>query len=108
MKTKKSYRSKGSKRKGGKRIWTLLLLAAGGLIMIVAGAILIKGGDQSEKAAVPLEVSGAPSLKVDQDMMDFGDVKVGEVVRATFTLANVGDQPLQFTQAPYVELAAGC
>lgn len=109
MNKKKSYKSRKSRRKGANRLWTLLILAAGGLILIVAGAFLFGGGDRSDKAAtIPLEVSGAPSLKVDQEVIDFGDVKMGEIVEATFRLANVGDQPLRFTQAPYVELAAGC
>lgn len=109
MSKKKSYSSKKSSGKSGNRIWTLLILAVGGLILIVAGAILFRGGDRSDQSAgIPLEVSGAPSLKVDQEVIDFGDVKVNEVVRATFRLANIGDQPLQFSQAPYVELAAGC
>ena len=109
MNTKKSYKTKKSRRKENNQLWVLLLLAAGGLILIVAGIILFGGGDQADKTAtISLEVSGAPSLKVDQEVIDFGDVKVNEVVEATFRLANVGDQPLHFTQAPYVELAAGC
>lgn len=109
MSKKKSYKSKKSRRKSSNRFWTLLILAAGGLILIAAGAILFRGGDRTDNTAgAPLEVSGAPSLKVEQEVLDFGDVKVNEVVEATFRLANVGDQPLHFTQAPYVELAAGC
>lgn len=109
MKTKKSYRSKKSRRRENYRFWKLLSLAVGGVLLIIAGAILLRGYNQSDKAAtIPLEVSGAPSLKVDQEFLDFGDVKVGEIVEATFTLSNVGDRPLKFTQAPYVELAAGC
>lgn len=109
MKRGKSYRQNRSRRKKGMVGGRLpLLLALGGLIMIVISAILIKNYSQPENPDVLLEVSGAPRLKVDRKELDFGDVRVGQVVEASFTLANVGDQPLQFSQPPYVELAAGC
>ena len=109
MKRGKSYRQKRTRRKKGLIGGRLpLLLALGGLIMIVVSAVLIKIYNQPESPDVPLEVSDAPRLKVDREELDFGDVRMGQVVEASFTLANVGDQPLRFSQAPYVELAAGC
>jgi hypothetical protein len=55
-----------------------------------------------------LQSSGAPSLQVDQKVIDLGNVSLGKTVSASFVLTNVGDQPLQFTKAPYIELLAGC
>ncbi len=58
--------------------------------------------------AVRVEVKGRPSLKVDREKVDFGDVKLDKTVTATFTLSNVGDQALRFTRQPFIEVAAGC
>jgi hypothetical protein len=54
------------------------------------------------------EVTGAPRLKVDKESIDLGDRQVGHLVSAAFEITNVGDQPLRFTEAPYIEVAAGC
>jgi hypothetical protein len=72
----------------------------------LAGLILLIGC-----AAAPVskpEVAGAPRLKVDKESIDLGDRKVGQLVSASFEITNVGDQPLRFTEAPYIEVAAGC
>ena len=72
----------------------------------LAGLILLIGC-----AAAPAftpEVTGAPKLKVDKESVNLGDRKVGQLVSASFEITNVGDQPLRFTEAPYIEVAAGC
>ena len=72
----------------------------------LAGLILLIGC-----AAAPAftpEVTGAPKLKVDKESVNLGDRKVGQLVSTSFEITNVGDQPLRFTEAPYIEVAAGC
>lgn len=54
------------------------------------------------------EVNGAPSLKADQEWIDFGDVRAGEWVSASFMLTNVGNEPLRFSEEPYIEVRQGC
>lgn len=82
-------------RRGSLR-WQPLLLALGGLALILAAWF----ASQQER--------GAPSLQVDQQEINLGDVKVDQVVQASFTLTNVGDAPLRFTKAPYIEVVEGC
>jgi hypothetical protein len=53
-------------------------------------------------------VSGAPSLKIDKEFVDFGDVRYERPVGASFQLTNVGDRPLKFSRAPYIEVVEGC
>jgi hypothetical protein len=53
-------------------------------------------------------VSGAPALKVDKEKIDLGTVQLGEWVTANFELVNAGDQPLRFTEQPYVTVVEGC
>ena len=88
------------------RIPLILLIVAGGLLLL-AGGYLFLNGDRSVPSAAP-EVSGTPSLQVDQEQIDFGDVPFSQYVTASFELTNAGDAPLQFTEQPYVELKAGC
>ncbi len=58
------------------------------------------------KASV--EVKGAPRLKVEKDTIDHGDLKLGNPVRDDIRVTNVGDQPLRFSEAPYIEVKEGC
>lgn len=87
---------------------TPVLLVLAGMVLI-AGALFAawKSGQPSD-AQVPVEVNGEPSLKVDQDKVDLGDVPLGKTVSVSFELSNVGDQPLHFSQTPYVEVVEGC
>ncbi len=83
-------------------IWFALV----GLVLIVIAAWALLGGSRQSKAAI--EVQGAPRLKVDTAVIDRGNVRLGTLVRDEVRVTNVGDQPLRFTEAPYVEVRAGC
>lgn len=96
-----------ARRRSHARSNSLLLMAVGlGAILILIAAASLLGRDAETRAAV--EVTGQPRLKVDHGAIDFGDVRLGQVVEAAFVLTNVGDQPLQLTKAPYVEVVEGC
>lgn len=84
--------------------WPLLLMI-GGLLLLV-GAVFAFNRPSQPKA--PIEVTGAPSLKVDQKEINLGDVKLGKKVEVSFQLTNVGDQTLRFSEKPYVEVLEGC
>jgi hypothetical protein len=85
--------------------WLPILLAAGGLLLILGAAFAFS---QPSKPNAAIEVTNAPSLKVDQEKVDLGDVKLGVPVKVSFQLTNVGDRPLKFTQEPYIEIQEGC
>lgn len=57
-------------------------------------------------AAAPYQ--GGPRLAVDTELIDFGPVRFDKVVQARFLLRNVGDQPLQVSANPPVEVVEGC
>ena len=104
MNGKKSKRSQRKKNQA-RKLWPLLI-ALGGIALIGLALWATRRGDATP--AVTIEVQGAPSLKVDQEKIDLGDVRLGETVSASFTLTNVGDKPLRLTGQPYIEVAAGC
>ena len=85
--------------------WPLLLLVGGGLLLVV-GAIFAL--NRPSQPIAPIEVTGAPSLKVDREEVNLGDVKLGRTVEVSFQLTNVGDQTLRFSEAPYIEINQGC
>lgn len=49
-----------------------------------------------------------PQLAVDQEQIDFGQVKVNEPVTASFEIKNQGEGLLRFTGEPWIEVVAGC
>jgi hypothetical protein len=77
--------------------WPLIVL--GGILLIVAIFFFTnQGGDGG----------GTPSIAVDQQKIDYGDVKFG--VNKTFAIkvTNTGDGTLRFKEEPYIEVLEGC
>lgn len=85
-----------------------LLVVLGGIVLIAGALFALWKSGQPASAKVPIEVNGAPSLKVDQDKIDLGDVPLGKTVSVSFQLANAGDETLRFTDLPYIEVLEGC
>jgi hypothetical protein len=105
-KTDSNRKATGKNKLGKSRL--PLILVGSGVVLLLLAAIFIYNSNKPQKSGVPLEVSGAPALKLDKERIDFGDVKVNTPVTATFELANVGDQPLRFSEVPKVEVVEGC
>jgi len=85
--------------------WPLLIMLGGGVLLIfVAISVLNK----ASQAKTPIEVNGSPSLKVDKERVDLGNINLGRTVDVSFQLTNVGDQTLRFSKTPYIEVVEGC
>ena len=94
---------RASRKKTIRPLWPIVGVTLGLVLLVGAGWALL---GQNPKAA--LEVTGRPSLKVDPTTIDLGNQTLGNTVQAEFRLTNVGDQPLRFTEAPYIEVVEGC
>jgi len=77
-----------------------------GVLLVITAIVSLLRGPGTGRAAI--EVTGQPRLRVDRQLVDLGAVRLGQTVEASFTLTNVGDQPLRLTQAPYIEVVEGC
>lgn len=100
------YKKKPIPRKPQKKSLPLWLILSGAGLILVAAVIIISSLGR-DKASI--EVTGAPSLKVEQDVYDYGTVKLGGApIRSVVKVTNVGDQVLRFTEAPYIEVLEGC
>jgi hypothetical protein len=96
---KKQKRQELRKQKQ-KRRNTMILLAIGGAMMVLAAFLFARqGGDDG---------GGMPAIAVDQQKIDYGDVKFG--VNKTFAIkvTNTGDGTLRFKEMPYVQVLEGC
>ena len=78
----------------------VIALVVGGLLL-VAGAIYysLQGSGQA---------SGTPRLWVDQEVIDYGDVKLDTPVNFTLTVTNNGDGVLRFKEKPFIQVVEGC
>ncbi len=92
-------------RKRNRSTGPLWLMLGGGIIVVIASFALLRGNSAPK---TPIEVAGAPSLKVDKQQVDLGNETLGQTVQVSFELTNVGDQTLRFSEAPYVEVKEGC
>jgi hypothetical protein len=104
--------SQWRKRKVVKRqesqAWLPIALIGGGVLLLAAVVLFAFRGGITAGKKVPVEVNGAPRLKVDQREVNLGDVPLGRTVQVAFKIANVGDQTLWFTDNPYIEVKEGC
>jgi hypothetical protein len=88
------------KHRKQKKSFPWVLLAFGGVLLIAALFLFANqgGGDGG----------GTPSIAVDEQKIDYGDVKFG--VNKTFAIkvTNTGDGTLRFKEDPYIEVLEGC
>lgn len=82
----------------------LMMALAGAAILLIAVFLAF----QKKPTSFTPEVIGSPSLKADKERVDLGNVKLGQMVQVSFEIKNVGDQPLKFSRAPYIEVKEGC
>jgi hypothetical protein len=91
--------SKKHKRQKQRKSFPWSIVAIGGVLLLIAAFFLAnRGGDGG----------GTPSIAVDQQKIDYGDVKFG--VNKTFAIkvTNTGDGTLRFKEEPYIEILEGC
>lgn len=83
-----------------------LWLALAGLLLI-AGALFVflNNGHQTR---ADIQVKGAPRLSVEKTTIDHGNVRLGTPIRDEVRVTNIGDQPLRFSEAPYLKVLEGC
>jgi cell division septal protein FtsQ len=93
------------KPKPKKSLMPLWLALAGLGLVLIAGWAMWSNSNQPKAT---IEVQGAPSLKVEKDTIDHGNVKLGSTIVDVVRVTNVGDQPLRFAEAPYIEVKEGC
>src|SRR5512133_3735750 len=83
----------------------LWLSLAGLAVVLIAGWAILSSNAQTKAS---IEVKGAPRLKVEKEIIDHGEIKLGSPIIDTVRVTNVSDQPLRFSEAPYIEVKEGC
>jgi hypothetical protein len=98
---KKHVRKSSNQNRGNPRGMFLLVLLA---VAVIAAALVYSSQTGSPENAGVV----GPRLSVDQEVIDFGQVKMGQPVSAAFELTNTGDADLRLTKEPYIEVVEGC
>jgi hypothetical protein len=93
----KKYK-KGQRRQKGP-LNPLILLVGGGALLILAALVLAFGNRNG---------GGTPALAVDQEVIDYGDVKLETNLTFAVKVTNTGDGVLRFREEPYIEVREGC
>jgi len=93
-----SKKHRGQKQKQ-KFPW--VILAIGGVMLVIAAFLFARQGGGGDGG-------GTPAIAVDQQKIDYGDVKFG--VNKTFAVkvTNTGDGTLRFKEEPYIQVLEGC
>jgi hypothetical protein len=91
--------SKKNKRQKQQQKFPWLFLALGVVFIALAVFLFARQGGSG---------GGTPTIAVDQQQIDYGDVKFG--VNKTFAIkvTNTGDGTLRFKEDPYIEVLEGC
>lgn len=89
--SKKKYRKQ-------EKSFPWLFVGLGGVLLLIAAFFFARGGDGG----------GTPSIKVDQQKIDYGEVKFGVEKTFAVKVTNTGDGTLRFKEDPYIEVVEGC
>ena len=70
-----------------------------GLLLIAIALYFVFSGSSAD---------GTPKLVVDQQKIDYGDVRLGTPESFTIKVTNTGAGVLKFKEAPYIQVLEGC
>jgi hypothetical protein len=88
------------KRKQQKKLPTpLIALVISGALLIAVAIFFALGGSDG---------GGTPKLVVDQETIDYGDVKFNVEKTFAIKVTNTGDGVLRFKEKPYIQVLEGC
>jgi hypothetical protein len=73
-----------------------MLAALGGLLLLTT-IFLFSNRD-----------TGTPRVSVDQEQIDYGEVKLDTPLSFSIAVTNTGDGVLRFKEKPYLEVREGC
>ncbi len=91
--------SKKRRRQPQRKSFPWLLAALGGILLVAAAFLFARqSGDGG----------GTPSIAVDQQVIDYGDVKFGIEKTFAIKVTNTGGGTLRFKEAPYIQVLEGC
>jgi len=90
--------SKKKFRKQKQKEFPWLLAVLGGILLVVAGVLFARQGGGG----------GTPSIAVDQQKIDYGDVKFDVGKTFAIKVTNTGDGTLRFKEEPYIQVLEGC
>jgi hypothetical protein len=76
----------------------LLVVLGGGLLLFAVFLFARNNGDGG----------GTASIAVDQQKIDYGDVKFGVNKSFAIKVTNTGTGTLRFKEAPFIEVLEGC
>ena len=99
MSKKKRRKHRGQKKTISTPVFILMI---GGALILAAGIIfgLQRIGGDSD--------GGTPALAVDQEVIEYGDVRFIEELTFAIKVTNTGDGTLRFKEQPYIEVRDGC
>jgi len=82
-----------------KQNYSWIFLALGCVLVLVAILLSTRQGGGDD---------GTPSITVDQEQIDYGDVKFDIPKTFAIKVTNTGDSTLRFREEPYIQVMEGC
>lgn len=98
--------SRKHKRQKQRRSFPWILVALGGVLIIVAVVLFAMRSNGSGVGSN--NSGGTPKIAVDPQKVDYGYVKFGNDKTFTIKVTNAGTGSLRFISQPYVEVLEGC
>jgi hypothetical protein len=77
-------------------------------ILMFGGALLLAAGIFIGLQSIGGDKGGTPALAVDQEVIQYGDVKFNVPLTFAIKVTNTGDGTLRFKEQPYIEVRDGC
>ncbi len=105
---KRKPKSKRSSKGPQRTRWSRLLIPGAVAVALAVGIATWLFLPPKSHVSDAASYHGGPRLALDKELIDFGTVRFGRMVDASFHLRNVGDQPLRLAMKSPVEAIEGC